>query len=162
MLQAARAIGSQLGRFLHRQQALDALRRNEARFRRLTELSTDWYWELDRDFRFTEYAGTGVLDTQEVLGKTLWELPNLVVGSADWAVHRAQLGERWSFCDFEFSALRADGQPGYYSISGEPMFDETGTFAGYWGTGLDITRRKRAEMAPHEGEARPRVHTPDR
>jgi PAS domain S-box-containing protein len=160
MLQVARAIGGQLGRFFHRQEALDALRRSEARFRRLTELSTDWYWETDRDFRFTEYAGTGVLGAREVLGRTLWELPNLVAGSADWIVHQAQLGERWSFCDFEFSALRANGQPGHYSISGEPMFDDSGAFAGYWGTGLDITRRKRAEMALHDSHTQLQAQDP--
>lgn len=153
MLQAARAIGSQLGGFLHRQQSLDTLRQSEARFRRLTALSTDWYWQQDRDFRFTEYAGAGVLPADAVLGKTLWELPNVVAASADWAAHREQLGERWSFCDFEFTVLRADGQPGYYCISGEPIFDEAGAFTGYWGTGLDITRRKRAELALRERAA---------
>lgn len=150
MLQAARAIGAQLGRFLHRQQALDALRHSEARFRRLTELSTDWYWELDRDFRFTDYTGTGVLAAAKVFGKAPWELPNVVPGSADWTAHREQLGERWSFCDFEFTALHADGQPRHYCISGEPVFDEAGTFMGYWGTGLDITPRKHAELALRE------------
>ena len=150
MLQAVRAIGSQLGRFLQRQQALDALRRNEKRFRRLTELSTDWYWEMNRDFRFTEYVGAGSLDGEEALGKTPWDLPNLVAGSAEWTVHRTQLGERWSFCDFEFAAVRVDGKTGYYCISGEPVFDDAGVFTGYWGTGTDITRRKRAESALRE------------
>lgn len=147
MLQAVRAIGSQLGAFLQRQQALDTLRRDETRFRRLTVLSTDWYWELDRNFRFTEYIGAGVLHAAEVLGKTPWEVPNLIHADADWVAHRAQLGERWSFCDFEFTARHRDGEVGYYSISGEPVFDPTGAFTGYWGTGLDITRRKRAEIA---------------
>jgi PAS domain S-box-containing protein len=150
LLQAVRAIGSLLGRFLQRQEALDLLRRSEARFRRLTELSTDWYWEQDRDFRFTEYAGLGVLGADEVLGKRLWELPNIVQDSADWAAHQSQLGERWSFCDFEFTALQPDGQQAHYRISGEPIFDESGAFAGYWGTGLDVTRRKREQAALRE------------
>lgn len=150
LLQAVRTIGSQVGRFLARQQAQDALRRSEARFRRLTELSVDWYWEQDREFQFTEYVGTGVLHPDRVLGKTLWALPNLVVDSADWAAHRAQLGQRWSFCDFEFSAVRADGQTGCYRISGEPVFDEAGAFTGYRGTGMDITRHPRAAQAPDD------------
>jgi PAS domain-containing protein len=147
MLQAARAIGEQLGRFLVRQQGLDAVRHDEARFRRLTTLSTDWYWQQDRTFRFTEYTGTGVLTADAVLGKTLWELPNVVAASADWDTHREQLGERWSFCDFEFTALGLDGHPRHFCISGEPTFDAAGAFTGYWGTGLDITRRKSAELA---------------
>ena len=148
MLQTVRAIGSQLGRFVQREQGLEALRRAEARFRRLTELSTDWYWEQDSAFRFIEYAGVGVLGADDVLGKKLWELPNVIADSADWVAHQAQLGERWSFCDFEFTATQADGQTRHYSISGEPVFNAAGAFTGYWGTGLDITRRKHAEIAP--------------
>ena len=157
MLQAVRSIGSQLGRFLQRQQAADALRRSEARFRRLTELSSDWYWEQDSEFRFTQYVGGGVLGAGEVLGKTRWELPNIVLSDAEWAEHKSQLAAQWSFCDFEFAAVHPDGQLGYYCISGEPVYDESGTFTGYCGTGLDITKRKRAEIALRENEARLRA-----
>jgi PAS domain S-box-containing protein len=154
MLQAVQSIGSQLGRFLHRQQAADALRRSEARFRKLTELSVDWYWEQDSDFRFTQYIGCGVSGTGEVLGKTLWELPNIVLSDVEWTEHKSQLDARWSFCDFEFAAVHPDGQLDYYCISGEPVYDEAGIFSGYCGTGINITRRKTAEIELHESEAR--------
>jgi PAS domain S-box-containing protein len=157
LLEAVRSIGSQLGRFLQRQQAVDALRRSEARFRRLTELSSDWYWEQDSDFRFTQFVGCGVLGAGEVLGKRRWELPNIVLGEAEWAEHKSQLAAQWSFCDFEFAAVHPDGQLGYYCISGEPVYDEAGRFTGYCGTGRDITRRKRAEIALRESEARLRA-----
>lgn len=156
MLQAVRTIGNQLGRFVQRQQALDGLRRSETRFRRLTELSTDWYWEQDRDFRFIRRAGTAtVLGGDDVLGKVLWELPNVVPDSADWAAHRAQLGERWSFHNFEFTVIQPDGRPAYYCISGEPIFDEAGAFTGYWGSGLDITERKHTALRERGRLARP-------
>jgi len=34
------------------------------------------------------------------------------------------------------------------------VYDEAGTFTGYCGTGVDITKRKRAEIALRESEAR--------
>lgn len=144
MLRTVQSIGSQLGQFLQRQQMVDALRRSEARFRRLTELSVDWYWEQDSDFRFTQYIGCGVSGTGEVLGKTFWELPNIVPGEVDWFEHKSQIDSRWSFCDFEFAAVHPDGQRNYYCISGEPIYDEAGRFSGYCGTGMNITSRKTA------------------
>lgn len=74
-----------------------------------------------------------------------------------WAEHKSQLTARWSFCDFEFAIVHPDGKQAYYSISGEPVYDETGTFAGYCGTGVDITKRKRAEIELRESEARLRA-----
>jgi PAS domain S-box-containing protein len=37
-----------------------ALRESEARFRSLLELSTDWYWEQDAEFRFTVITGPSI------------------------------------------------------------------------------------------------------
>ena len=150
LLQAVQAIGHQLGQFLNRRQAEDALRRSEARFRRLTELSSDWVWEQDSHFRFTRITGTGMAGAGDILGKTLWELPTIVLSEDEWIRHKSELAAQWSFCDFEYAAVLPDGQLGYYLISGEPVYDAAGAFTGFHGTGLDITRRKRAEIALRE------------
>jgi PAS domain-containing protein len=142
MLQTIKSIGSQLGRYLQRQQALDALRRSEARFRKLTELSADWYWEQNSDLRFTQYAGHDVSGTGEVLGKTFWELPNIVLSDTALAEHTSQINARWSFFDFEFAVVQADGELNYYSICGEPVYDDAGKFSGYCGTGTNITNSR--------------------
>jgi PAS domain S-box-containing protein len=156
MLHTLDSIGSQLGRFLLRQQVVNALRLSEIRFRVLTDLASDWYWEQDGDFRLTRVVGCSAFGTADVLGLTHWDLP-LVLADVGWAEHKSQLAARWSFCDFEFAIVRPDGRQAYYSISGEPVYDEAGRFTGYCGTGVDITKRKRAEIELRESEARLRA-----
>ena len=146
LLETARSIGEQLGRFLAQRQAEDDLRKSKERFRRLTELSADWYWEQDTQFRFTDVVGTGIPGIGAMLGKTLWELPGIVPAEdgRGWVAHKSEIVARWSFCDFECAVTLPDGRLKYYSLSGEPLYDAAGAFSGFHGTALDITERKRA------------------
>ncbi len=142
LLQTARSIGAQVGQFLQQQQARDDLRKSEERFRRLTELSVDWYWEQDPQFRFTHVTGAG-LGAGDMLGKSLWELPGIVSDDdlPRWVAHKAEIAAQWSFCDFECTVALPDGQLKHYSFSGEPVHDAAGVFKGFHGTARDITQR---------------------
>jgi len=156
LLQTVRSIGEQLGQFLRQRQIRDELRSSEERFRRLTELSVDWYWEQDSQFRFTHVAGAGMEGTGDMLGKTLWELPGIVHGDElpGWVAHKSEIAAQWSFCDFECAVALPDGQLKHYSLSGEPLHDAAGVFKGFHGTALDITERKRAAIAVQQAVAR--------
>jgi len=81
--------------------SLAILQESEARFRALTELSSDWYWEQDAEYRFTRFHGAiqaGRNKTgQHSIGKTRWENGALNMTEAAWAAHRAVLDARQEF-----------------------------------------------------------------
>ena len=149
LIEVIGGIGAQIGQVLKRIAAESAMRASEARFRSLTALSADWYWEQDEQFRLTFMSRplgerTG-LDAAAYLGRRRWDQPALNLSEEDWAAHRAQLERHEPFRDFEMHRVAPDGGTRWLSISGEPIFDAAGRFTGYRGVGTDITERKRAE-----------------
>ncbi len=128
--------------------AIIALRAREERFRALTELSCDWFWEMDASLRFTSIrrSAHGAFDfaEEEVIGKRRWELPGELIRPVTWAEHRATLEARRPFRDLMLRHVKADGSVVYYISSGEPIFDDNGAFRGYRGVGKNITEPVRA------------------
>ena len=139
-----------LERDAERQRAEARLNQSEARFRSLTELSSDWYWEQDASLRFTKFEGSGAVGeryqpARAVIGRLSWELPGIVLESANWAAHRARLERREPFREFEYSYRDSKGNLHHLSVNGEPVYDADGGFLGYRGTSRDISARKQAE-----------------
>jgi hypothetical protein len=126
------------------------LRASEARFRSLTKLSSDWYWEQDERFRFNVMSAglhaKARLRAESTLGKLRWELPIVGVSAEAWNAHRTLLERHEPFHDFDYQMVNETGEKRWFSISGEPIFDAQGTFKGYRGTGRDITQRKEADQ----------------
>src|SRR6266850_2083481 len=58
--QALHVIAAMFGQYLERTAAEQAVRESEERFRSLTALSSDWYWEQDAEYRFTRLEGRQV------------------------------------------------------------------------------------------------------
>ncbi len=122
---------------------------SEARFRALTELSSDWYWEMDARLCFTRVRrgprGGFNFSDEEVIGKQRWEMPGELIFPANWDEHRATLGARQPFRDLMIRRVDADGSIVYHVSSGDPVFDADGTFRGYRGVGKNITEQVRAQ-----------------
>ena len=132
-----------------RRQAEMSLRASEERFRSLTELSSDWYWEQDDSFRFTlmsegitKWLGVSV---NEHIGRTRWELPYVDVPDDVWSQHKADLKAHRSFYNLELKRIDPQGQIHYITNTGKPIFGTTGRFKGYRGVATDVTQRKHAE-----------------
>jgi diguanylate cyclase (GGDEF)-like protein len=103
-----------------------ALEASEQRFRTFVRLSSEFYWETDAQHRATE--------------------PRDAMLAAAWEAHRAVLEARLAFRGLEFGQRQADGELRHYILSGEPAFDEAGSFLGYRGVGREITEHKRVEQ----------------
>src|SRR5207245_965969 len=131
----------------------NALRESEERFRSLTVLSTDMYWEQDDQFRFTSMSGTGSqrvnVKTFSAIGKKRWEQNYINMTADQWAEHMALLEAHKPFRDMELCRLDETGKKIWISISGEPVFDAAGAFTGYRGVGKDISERKTDEERIH-------------
>ena len=123
------------------------MQESERRFRMLAEMSSDWYWEQDPELRFTSIAtrSNNVLDFKVVIGKRRWETATEDVTAEQWRAHRATLEAHLPFHDFDYTSVQPNGTRRRFSISGKPVYDENGKFAGYRGVGSDITERVAAE-----------------
>ena len=138
-------------------EAFDDLKHKNAVLESLNELSSDWIWEEDEDFRPT-YISPGMerlvgLDKRTLLGKPPWEHGSSLT-DPELAAHRALRVAHQPFRDFELSHVLPSGERVSISVSGHPVFSSDGRFCGYRGTGKNITERKRWEAALMNSEAR--------
>jgi PAS domain S-box-containing protein len=120
------------------------LRESEARYRSLTELASDWYWEQDETGSFTRVSGPVL----EMLGIRVEPLAGATSddGTTGWnaeerKVLQTRIDERQPFIDLGLSRVNADGSRQQYRVSGEPMFNRACRFIGYRGIGVETTAR---------------------
>ena len=124
------------------------LRESEARYRSLTELVSDWYWEQDENGKFTKVSGPVL----EMLGIRVDPLEGDTVGNtsaaevAGWneeerKLLQATIAARQPFRDFVFSRVNADGSPQKFQVSGEPMFNQSCRLVGYRGVGVELSAK---------------------
>ena len=106
LLEAARVIGSQFGQFLQRKQAEESLRESEARFRSLTQMSSDFFWETDAAHRFTQLVhgpnGSAQIG-RGVIGKRPWSVPSVEPRRGRLGGAHGAARQHLPFRDFEFA-----------------------------------------------------------
>jgi PAS domain S-box-containing protein len=120
------------------------LRESEARYRSLTELVSDWYWEQDENGKFTKVSGPAL----EMLGIRVDALAGDMSNAqqAGWneaerETLQATIAARQPFLDYVFSRVNADGSHQKFQVSGEPMFNQSCRFIGYRGIGVELVAK---------------------
>ena len=125
---------------------------SEAKFRDLTNLSSDWIWETDAQHRWSYFSGSAasVLGdwVKALVGHRLWELPGsqFAFEQPDWQAQRTVMDSQAPFENFEYTVVDPEGNAHFVQISGRAAFDSSGRFIGYRGVGRNITREKQQRL----------------
>jgi len=123
------------------QERTAALRESEARYRSLTELASDWYWEQDENGAFTKVSGPVL----KMLGIRVDPLVDDITKGQDdsrneseQATLRSIIEAREPFLDMLFHRVNTDGSRQLFMVSGEPIFNKIGRYLGYRGVGVEV------------------------
>ncbi|HEY8607765.1 MAG TPA: EAL domain-containing protein [Noviherbaspirillum sp.] len=126
-----------------------ALTESEARFRALTELSSDWFWEQDAQLRFSRVETDGrhaAPPEAALIGKLPWETGFEVELEGGWDSYRQLVAQQQEFRDIVMKRRTADGEEYIVSVSGRALLDATGALQGYRGVAREITEKRLAQQ----------------
>lgn len=144
----------------------EALRDSRERFRNLTEATSDWIWEVDKNGYYT-YISPKIRDIlgyreEEILGKTPFDL--MVPEEADRVrkiFDTIRASQRPFYC-LENINRHKNGHSVVLETSGIPVFSGDGEFCGFRGIDRNITRRKRTETELREAHAELEIRVEER
>ena len=143
----ARQFKRQMTQHMALERTTEALRDSERRLRSYAEMASDWFWEQDAEFRFSWTSETSPAHRlgHDSDGLTRWGLVGASLSDPVWAKHFGDLKAHRPFRDFRYERVGFAGDIRHVSITGTPVFDTDGTFAGYRGTGRDVSAEVLAE-----------------
>jgi PAS domain S-box-containing protein len=133
-----------------RNQAEEALRQSEEKFRNLVEQTNDWVWEIDSNTIFT-YVNPRVREIigykpEELIGKTTFDFMAVDEANEFSAILQLYTSQQKPFINLEKTLIHKDGHRVILETSGSPVFDSQGILQGYRGISRDITKRKQVEQ----------------
>ena len=135
-------------------------RKSQDLFRDLVETSSDWWWAIDTELRFT-YSSPQVetilgYRPEEMLGKTPFDF--MPADEADkLARHFNRRGKPAPFNREQNINIHKDGRHVTMETSGVPFFSSKGELSGFRGIAHDITDRQNTLQALQKSEERLRL-----
>ncbi|HEX7578686.1 MAG TPA: PAS domain S-box protein, partial [Thermoanaerobaculia bacterium] len=139
-----------------RRRAAELLRKSEARYRHIVEAATEGICSLDAESGITFANGAFVrmlgYTPEEMVGTTV-ERYTFPEDSDEFRRHM-DARRRGVPEQYERRFRRKDGTECWCLVSGAPILDSDGRFAGSFGMFTDVTERKRAEKEIRKSEER--------
>ncbi|GAA6189556.1 ATP-binding protein [Litorivita sp. NS0012-18] len=123
--------------------------RQRRRYQFYTELAADWYWELDAHFDIVTFTGVKTpqaRETRAVIGKKIWDVPNLTPTAVEWSAVKEIFENRRDLIELIVATQDPQGNVLYGELSARPVYDDDGVFEGYWGLSRDVTARVQSEI----------------
>jgi len=128
---------------------------SEQRYREFAEMTSHWIWETDAEHRFTHFsAGAGSGRMNPAIGRSRAEMIEHTLEPGARETHLATLDRHEPFRDFVYRLRRADGSQQWIKVSGRPIFASSGRFAGYRGTGTEVTSEIESALRARAAERR--------
>ncbi len=136
----------------------ERLAQSEKRFRELTELSADWFWESDAEHRLVWLSGganaMAFFGHTSTYGKRFWEIPRVEIDKRALQEHLQRLSGQLPFFDLEIARSDERGARRVHLVSGQSRLGRDGRFLGYRGVGRDVTEQRAAEAKLSQAKAR--------
>jgi signal transduction histidine kinase len=116
----------------------------EQRLHDFTEIASDWFCEMDKDFRILSVSsrlpgGGGGRSLGGLLGHNWLAMvrPDRIEDIG--GTHRSTMLRHEAFSDHRFRSTGANGNVTFWSVSGKPQWNADGAFAGYRTVSTDIS-----------------------
>jgi PAS domain S-box-containing protein len=128
----------------------NVLGESDRRWQALADLSADWYWETDRQQRFSWLSGAAPqvlapgLGESALLGRRLDQVAMFRSPEQGWTTLQMRMARLEPFRDVEFQVAAPDLPVRWISISGRPRHNSHEQIIGYEGVGRDVTERRLA------------------
>ena len=139
--------------YLH---ALDEAALQRERLDGMLRIGTDWIWEQDALGRFTfvspSFTQRTGLAPDRVLGRALWDLPDVQAPEPGWQALRQAYDARHPLRDELLRMQAADGRRLLVAVTAEPWYSPTGKLLGWRGAGHEVTRLMEEAQRRRESE----------
>ena len=134
------------------------LEQANARLEEFSQQTRNWMWETNALHQFVYFSQNieelSDLYISDLLGTSRLELALQNNDEPHWQAHAEALIMHKPFKDFRYERKNREGETRHILVTGWPLFDSQGNFAGYRGIGRDETEEVLARRQQAEREHR--------